>query len=144
MCFLFYNVVHCLLQLHTYDFNRQNLAAKRETPVQLLGQEDPLKKRVYTMGFSGGLDSKESTCNVGDLGLIPRLGRSPWRRAWQPTPVFLPAESPWTEEPGRLQSMGSQNRTRMSNQAQHAAYILYTYLIRKRERKILYFPKFQE
>ena len=29
----------------------------------------------------------------------------PWRKAWQPTPVFLPGESPWTEEPGRLQSM---------------------------------------
>ena len=26
----------------------------------------------------------------------------------QPTPVFLPGESPWTEEPDRLQSMGSQ------------------------------------
>ena len=32
----------------------------------------------------------------------------PWRRAWQPTPVFLPGESPWTEETGGLQSMGSQ------------------------------------
>ena len=32
----------------------------------------------------------------------------PWRGAWQPTPVFLPGESPWTEESGRLQSMGSQ------------------------------------
>ena len=31
----------------------------------------------------------------------------PWRRAWQPTLVFLPGESPWIEEPGRLQSMGS-------------------------------------
>ena len=30
------------------------------------------------------------------------------RRKWQPTPVFLPGEFPWTEEPGRLQSMGSQ------------------------------------
>ena len=30
----------------------------------------------------------------------------PWRRAWQPTPVFLPGESPWTEQPGRLQSIG--------------------------------------
>ena len=27
-----------------------------------------------------------------------------WRRAWQPTSVFLPGESPWTEEPGGLQS----------------------------------------
>ena len=31
-----------------------------------------------------------------------------WRRKWQPTPVFLPREFPWTGEPGRLQSMGSQ------------------------------------
>ena len=30
----------------------------------------------------------------------------PWRKAWQPTPVFLPGESTWTEEPGGLQSMG--------------------------------------
>ena len=36
------------------------------------------------------------------------VGTIPWRRAWQPTPVFLPGESPWTEEPGGLQSMGSQ------------------------------------
>ena len=31
---------------------------------------------------------------------------NPWR-AWQPTPVFLPGESPWTEEPGGLHSIGS-------------------------------------
>ena len=31
-----------------------------------------------------------------------------WRRAWQPTPVFLPGEFPWMEESGRLQSMGLQ------------------------------------
>ena len=29
------------------------------------------------MGFPGGSDSKEFTCNAGDLGSIPRLGRSP-------------------------------------------------------------------
>ena len=29
------------------------------------------------MGFPGGSDSKESTCNVGDLYSIPGLGRSP-------------------------------------------------------------------
>jgi len=28
-------------------------------------------------GFSGGSDSRESACNAGDLGLIPKLGRSP-------------------------------------------------------------------
>ena len=29
------------------------------------------------MGFPGGSDGKESACNGGDLGLIPRWGRSP-------------------------------------------------------------------
>ena len=36
------------------------------------------------------------------------VGKIPWRKAWQPITVFSPRESPWTEEPGRLQSMGSQ------------------------------------
>ena len=57
--------------------------------------------------FPGGSDGKESSCNAGDLGLIPGSGRSPgegnnhqfqhscWRISW-------------TEEPEVLQSMGSQ------------------------------------
>ena len=32
---------------------------------------------TYRMGFTGGSAGKESACNVGDLGSIPRLGRSP-------------------------------------------------------------------
>ena len=39
-----------------------------------------------------GSDSKESACNVEDLGSIPRLGRSPGRGHGNP-PVFLPGES---------------------------------------------------
>ena len=31
------------------------------------------------------------------------VGKIPWRRKWQPIPVFLPGESAWTEEPGGLQ-----------------------------------------
>ena len=59
---------------------------------------------IYIWGFPGGSDGKESACSVGDLGSVPGLGRSPG----QPTAVFLLGESPLTEEPGRLQSMGSQ------------------------------------
>ena len=44
------------------------------------------------MGFPSGL-AIESTCNAGAMGLISGLERFPWRRAWQPTPVFLPEES---------------------------------------------------
>ena len=41
-------------------------------------------------------------------GFDPWVRRIPWRREWKPTLVFLPGESPWTEEPGGLQSMGPQ------------------------------------
>ena len=40
-----------------------------------------------------GSDSKESTCNVGDLDSIPGLGKIPWRREQLSTPVFLPGDS---------------------------------------------------
>ena len=48
------------------------------------------------LGFPGVSDSKESACNVEDLGLNPGLERS-LEESMQPTPVFLPGESPWTE-----------------------------------------------
>ena len=39
-------------------------------------------------------------------GFDPCFRKVPWRRAWQPTPVFV-WRIPWTEEPGRLQSIES-------------------------------------
>ena len=41
-------------------------------------RRDRLPTPVF-LGFLGGLECKESACNVGDLGLIPGLGRSPGR-----------------------------------------------------------------
>ena len=37
----------------------------------------------------------------------------PLEKGTQPTPVFLPGESPWPEEPGGLQSMWLQSQTRL-------------------------------
>ena len=75
----------------------KHLSAMRETQVRSLGWEDPLEKEMAT--------------HAGDPGLIPGSGRSPregngnpcwrprfdpwvgkipWRRKWQPTPVLLP------------------------------------------------------
>jgi len=59
---------------------------------------------VY-LGFPGDSDGKESARKAGDLGLIPGLGRSSGKgndshstiHAWR---------TPWTEESGRLQSIG--------------------------------------
>ena len=55
--------------------------------------------------FPGGARGKELDCQCRRHkrpGLDPWVGQIPWRRAWQPTPVFLPGESPRTEEPDRL------------------------------------------
>ena len=38
----------------------------------------------------------------------PWVGKILWRREWLPTPIFLPGESPWTEEAGGLHSIGLQ------------------------------------
>ena len=60
-----------------------------------------------TWGFPRGSDDKESAYNAGDMGSIPRLGRSPGERNGNPL-QYSCLEIPWTEEPGRLQSMGLQ------------------------------------
>ena len=43
------------------------------------------KKKLF--GCFGGSDGKESACNAD-----PWVRKIPWRREWQPTPVFLPGE----------------------------------------------------
>ena len=61
--------------------------------------------------ISSWVSGKEPTFQSGntrDMGSFPGSRRCLWRRKWQPSPVFLPRESAWTEEPGRLQAMGSQ------------------------------------
>ena len=45
----------------------------------------------------------------------PWVGKITWSKAQKLTPVFLPGESPWTEEPGGLQSIGVQRVRRAWN-----------------------------
>ena len=84
------------------------------------------KKKFYTIylispflcSFPGGSVGKESTCNAGDVGSIPGIDplEIPWRRAWQPTPVFLPWRIPmdrgdwWATVHG-----GAKSQTRLSD-----------------------------
>ena len=53
----------------------------QETPVRFLYEEDLLETdrlpSPVFLGFPCGSAGKESTCNAGDLGVIPELGRSP-------------------------------------------------------------------
>ena len=46
--------------------------------------------------FPGGASGKEHTCQCRRYkihGFDPRVGKIPWRRKWQPTPVFLLGKS---------------------------------------------------
>ena len=57
----------------------------------------------------------------------------PWRRKWQPIPVFLPGRILWTEGPGGLQSMGSQRvgHDLATKQQQLDVHFKGNYLLRK-------------
>ena len=57
------------------------------------------------MVFPGGIAIKNPPAKR--CSFDPWVGKIPWRRKWQPTPVFLPEEFHGQEEPGRLQSMDS-------------------------------------
>ena len=84
-------------------------------------QDSILGPLLKYLGLPRWLSSKDSTCSAGDagdLGSVPGgVRKIPWRRAWQPTPVFLPGEShAWTEEPGGPQSIGLQSQTQLKQQ----------------------------
>ena len=59
------------------------------------------------LAAAGGSDGKASIYNVGDLSFIPGSGRSAGEGNGNPLQYYC-LENPWTEEPGRLQSVGSQ------------------------------------
>ena len=65
------------------------------------------KQVVLILGFPEGSDHKESACSEGDPGLIPGLGRSLEKGKATHSSIHV-QRIPWTEEPGGLQSMGSQ------------------------------------
>ena len=64
---------------------------------------------LVTRGFLDSSAGRESACNAGDPQFDSWDQKIPWRRDRLPTSVFLHEQSPWTKEPGGLQSMGSQS-----------------------------------
>ena len=90
----------------------KNPSTVQETPVGFLGREYPLEKGWATHCSNHWpplwLRQYRIYLQCRRPGFDPWVGKIPWRRVWQPTPVFLLGESPWTEQPGGLQYMGSQ------------------------------------
>ena len=69
---------------------------KHELIVSNNPQRDLFIVTVILRAFRVAPVVKNPPANSGDIresGLMPGSGRFPWRRAWQPTLVFLPEES---------------------------------------------------
>ena len=93
----------CLLD---YQFNMKEYNSGIARWKRCLGQS-----MWIGQGFPRGSTGEESTCNAadpGDTGSIPGSRRFPWRGKMASHSSILAWRIPWTEEPGGLQSKGSQ------------------------------------
>ena len=76
----------CYLKAAIFDYLYLALTWPQEFP----------RINIWAMGFPGGTSGKEPTwkCQRHKRRVFdPWVGKIPWRRAWQPTPVFLPGKS---------------------------------------------------
>ena len=71
-----------------------------------MGKGELFTKGLTNGGFPDSSDGKDSACNAADPGLISGLGRSSGGGHGSPLQFFA-WRIPWTEESGRLQSVGS-------------------------------------
>ena len=82
-------------------YSLEKLAANSEVSTTSLGF-------IVQHSFPGSSAVKNLPASARDEGLIPWIRKIPWRRKWQPTPVFMPGKSHGQKEHGGLQSMGTQ------------------------------------
>ena len=96
-----------ILSLCTLTVNVSNVPYQKSVnhgPIQppvfvnqvLLEYSQLFSMAAFPLGFPGGSVVKNPPANAADTkdtSSIPGAGRFPWRRKWQPTPVFLPGKS---------------------------------------------------
>ena len=69
--------VLCLTIFFKFNVDNEGRLHKDRRGLSCLGEvSESLETVIYNLGFPGGSDSKESTCNAGDLGLISGSRRS--------------------------------------------------------------------
>ena len=85
--------------------------------------------------FPCGSAGKESSCNVGDLGSVPRLGRSPGEGKVYPTPVFWPGEFHGLCSPWGCKESDTTGRLSFSLKKQTSYTQIMIYLVGKQKKK---------
>ena len=82
---------------------------------------------VYLLGFPGSSSGKESACQCRRpkrCRFDPWIGTIPWRREWQPTPVFLPGEPHGHRSLAGYSPWGRRVKTRLKRLSTHSVYLL--------------------
>ena len=72
---------------------------------------------MYMLGFTDG------SCSAGDASLVPGLGKIPWRRLWQPIPVFLSGESHGQRSLVGCSPWVTKSQTQLKWLSKHACHI---------------------
>ena len=69
----------------------------------------------FVWRYPTGSVVKDLPASAGDAGSIPGLGRSPWSKSWQRTPVFLPGKSHGQRSLAGYSPWGHESQTRLSD-----------------------------
>ena len=79
---------HECVRAHRREGERRRLVGTKHNPVGGLEAFKQIQR-----GFPSGSVVKNPPANTGDTGFSPWVEKIPWRRKWQPTPLFLPGKS---------------------------------------------------
>ena len=89
------------------------------------------------MGLLRWLSGKESTCNAGDMGVPSLDWEDPLEKKMTTHSSILDWETPQTEEPGGLQSMGLQRvRHNLATQQQKGFYYVPNWEIQQKQDRV--------
>ena len=71
----------------------ENILCQLKRSVLIWCVPSSMSSLVASQNFPGGSDGKSVWLQRGRTGFDPWVGKIPWRRKWQPTPVLLPGKS---------------------------------------------------
>ena len=79
-----------------WQTDHQTAVISLKTPrVNVCQSQRSVNENIVDLGFPSGTSGKEPVCQCRRqkrCGFDPWVRKMPWRRAWQPTPVFWPEE----------------------------------------------------
>ena len=90
---------------------KYSMVRKEESKDKVLNNKKPSRVRRKIASYYGLAQMVKNLPAMQETRFNPWIRKIHWRSEWLPTPILLPWGIPWTEEPGGLQSMGSQSQT---------------------------------